>query len=143
MHSKGLGPEIKEIVKKSPLKDKLIMFDDFVDWNTFHSHIESADMLLPLLHPGYGNFENYTTTKITGTYLLSFAHKVPLFSHEYFNRNDDIGNSSLFYNADNFAEQISALAQNKSSICEVRQKMLNNPNFDFEFNRKKYISNLS
>ncbi len=142
MHEKGLGREIKEIIKNSPLNEKLIMFDDFVDWDTFRSHVDSADLLLPLLHPGYRNFNNYTATKITGTYLLSFAHKIPLFSHEYFDRNDDIGNSSLFYNPDNFAHKLCELAQNPSQIYDVKQKMLNNPNFDFEFNRKKYVSHL-
>jgi hypothetical protein len=142
MHGKGLGREIKEAVKDSPLKEKLVMFDDFVDWDTFRSYVDSADLLLPLLHPGYRNFNSYTATKITGTYLLSFAHKVPLFSHEYFDRNDDIGNSSLFYNPENFTRKLCELALNRSQIYEVKQKMANNPNFEFEFNRKKYISHL-
>lgn len=139
MHAKGIGKELKEMAAGSKLDKNFVFFDDFVDWDTFRSYINSADLIAPLLHPEHGNFGNYTSTKITGSYLLAFAHKIPLLSHIYFNQGGDIGNSSIFYDTDMLADVILKCYTDRSLILNVRRKMLENSNFDFEFNRRKYV----
>jgi hypothetical protein len=142
MHSKGCGTEIRKIIDENNLHNNIIMFDDFVDWDTFRSYITNADLLATLIHPEYTNFANYSTNKISGTYLLSFGHKIPLLSHEHFMTYEDIKTSSLFYNQRNLAETIDFLYRNREYIEKVKLNMIPNPNFDFEYNRKKYISML-
>ncbi|MCO5250651.1 MAG: hypothetical protein M9949_04430 [Candidatus Kapabacteria bacterium] len=139
-HSKGCGAEIRKIIDENNLQKNIIMFNDFVDWDTFRSYVTNADLLATLIHPEYANFANYSTNKISGTYLLSFGHQIPLLSHEHFMTYDDIKTSSLFYNQRNLAETIDFLYQNRQYIEKVKLHMKSNPNFDFGFNQKKYIS---
>lgn len=143
MHKKGLGPQIKELIANYNVQNNFIIFDDYVDNNTFRSYLNEADILASLIHPGKSNFGNYSTNKTSGTFLLSFAHKLPILNHEYFSSYEDINVSSVFYNLSNLVETILNLYTNKNIILDIKKQMEVNPNLDFENNRAKYISLLS
>lgn len=143
MHPKGIGPKIKQLITEYDLHDNVVMFDDYVDNNTFRSYLDNADLLATLIHPGKGNFDNYSTNKTSGTFLLSFAHKLPMLNHEYFMSYDDINISSVFYNMNNFAETVKNVFFNREQIIHIKDEMSKNLNFDFVFNRKKYLKLLA
>ncbi len=143
MHKKGLGPQIKELIESYSLQKYFITFDDYVDNDTFRSYLNEADILATLIHPGISNFDNYSTNKTSGTFLLSYAHLLPMLNHEYFMNYEDINISSVFYNLNNLVETILNLYTNKNIILDIKKQMETNANLDFETNRAKYISLLS
>lgn len=139
MHKKGIGKQIKEFLNDNSLANNFIIFDDYVDNNTFNSHMSNADLLLTLIHPGISNFDNYSKNKTSGTFLLSFSYKIPMLNHSFFKNYEDINIASVFYEIDELFDKILYLSKNSQEISKIKQNIQNNVNFDFEHNRKKYI----
>jgi hypothetical protein len=139
MHNRGMGNKLLDYISKLNLQDNVILFEDYINDNVFHSYLSQADLIATLIHPEKGNFKNYSTNKISGSYLISFAHKVPLFCHEHFISYDDINSSAIFYNLENMSEKILEVYHNRTILKDVKHQILSNPNFDFEFNRNKYV----
>ncbi|GAB1372221.1 hypothetical protein MASR1M45_22830 [Candidatus Kapaibacterium sp.] len=140
MHKNGAGALIKEFLTANSLSSNFVLFDNFVENSVFRDYVMQADLFAPLIHPGKGNFESYSTNKTSGTYLLAYANNAPLMCHEYFLQYPDICDSSVFYNLDNLYEILIDAVKKPDIIKNIRANIQNNQNFDFEFNRKKYIS---
>ncbi|MBX3043942.1 MAG: hypothetical protein KIT33_08485 [Candidatus Kapabacteria bacterium] len=139
MHNKGIGSELKIKIAEYNLENNFILFDDYVDNSTFRNYMSNGDILATLIHPGAGNFRSYSSTKTSGTFLMSFSYMIPMLNHEYFENFEDINISSIFYNSDNFYEKIISLKENPQILKLIKSQMVNHNKFDFEVNRQKYI----
>lgn len=139
MHRRGAGEQIKQLIKEYGLERNFVMFPGFVEWGVFNDYTSQADLIATLIHPTAKSFANYSTSKISGSYLIAFNHKVPLLCHSYFKNYSDISESAFFYGDNDIYEQIMNLYNNRSLLAQKKSDMANNQNFDFEFQRKKYI----
>lgn len=139
MHSGGAGERIKLLIKEYGLENNFVMFESFVDWDVFNDYTSQADLIATLIHPTAKSFANYSKSKISGSYLIAYDNKVPLLSHSYFKSYSDIAESAFFYESDCIYTQIMELYNNRLLLEQKKIEMQNNPNFDFEFQRKKYM----
>jgi hypothetical protein len=140
MHSGGAGEKIKALIKEYSLENNFVMFDGFVEWDAFNDYTSQADLIATLIHPSAKSFANYSTSKISGSYLIAFNNKVPLLSHNYFENYCDIAESAFFYESDDIYTQIISLYNNRQMVEQKKIEMQNNQNFDFEFQRLKYVA---
>jgi hypothetical protein len=76
-------------------KERFITFDDYLDYDTFHSYIQQANFILPLLKIGKDDF--YGSSRISGSFNLGLGYKKPFLLPERYRENKDLANYSIYY----------------------------------------------
>lgn len=96
-HAQGSRAEIDELLNEAGISAHVILFDDFVDDETFYTTLAQADVILPLVHPGAGHYESYFRFQVTGSWNLAFGFQIPLLMHRSFEGYSIFRETSLFY----------------------------------------------
>lgn len=100
------------------LRDRVIVFTDFVDHATFDNYLQHTDFLLPLIHPGTPSADEYINHQISGAFTLSFGYQIPLLIHAAYNQEDDLQRSAFFYTRETFATDVQQALKEHSHIRE-------------------------
>lgn len=125
--------EFLDHVKTHDLQDNFIMFDAFLDNDTFHDYIKKSDyILIPLDSVG----DNYAKHKIMGCYNQAFGYKKSLISPNGLEHIPDIESHSIFYSGVNgLAEVFEQISTGKSDKKEYVSKK-----WDFVEQKNRYIT---
>lgn len=84
-----------EMVDRYP--SQVTVFDRYVDHQSFHDWMSKADMVLPLLHPGTAEYEDFLTDKCSGAFTMAWAYGLPLLLESGFSGFHHLRHGSLFY----------------------------------------------
>lgn len=84
------------------IKDRVVLYDDFVPTPDFFAVLSNTDFLLPLIHPNTPSAEQYIVNQISGSFTLSFGLKIPLLIHRHYQTEEDLKVTSFFYNIETF-----------------------------------------
>ncbi len=96
----NLYHDIDEATKRSGWwSDRIISFDDYLDYDTFHSYIQQADIILPLLKTERDDF--YGSSRISGSFNLGLGYKIPFLLPERYKENKDLTAYSIYYSDTN------------------------------------------
>jgi hypothetical protein len=117
------------------LDGRVVRFTDYVDAETFDAVLRNTDFLLPLIHPGTPSAEQYISNQISGAFTVAYGYKIPLLIHNAFNEEDDLKNSAVFYNMDNFH---SVLQESIPRQRELSYRIGGNPKWTKNFQMAKY-----
>lgn len=98
-HEHGNGAFVKAKIKELGIENRFMLWDSFVDSETFYTILEQSDFILPLIHPQHDSFSLYTN-QISGSYNLAFGYKKILLMEESFRKHSDFTDNSIFYNLD-------------------------------------------
>lgn len=122
------------------LKDGFIYFEDYIDNDTFYTYLKSCDALLPLINADKSQYAKFIKHKITGTYNLSYAWKIPMINHASLNAIDDFAENGIFYNSERLSETLNKFSGDKELYNSVKSNMLMASKWGFEYQQNRYIS---
>ncbi|MGY8932962.1 MAG: hypothetical protein ACKVIM_02190 [Flavobacteriales bacterium] len=110
-----------------------IFFDNYISNELFHDYIMQSDFILPLIHPNVPYYNLYLKYKISGSYNLAFAYKIPLLIEQSFSHVEDFEENSIFYNYKNINNIFNIIKKNSKEFYQ-------NPKWEFEYQKEKYLS---
>jgi hypothetical protein len=131
--------EILKHVRSIGLENSFRYFRHYLSDAEFYANLINCDALLPLIHPDkdiYGKFLKY---KISGTYNLSIGFRIPMLCHISLYNIEDFHSTSLFYDYSRLTELINKLSSDKQYFKEQKSGLFNNPKWNFEFQRKRFL----
>ena len=86
-------------------QNHFIVFNGFVDYNTFHSYMKKSDVVLPLMRMEEDDF--YGRSRILGSFNLGLGYQLPFILPETYKQNTDLLPYSLYYkNLDELVEML-------------------------------------
>ena len=134
-------PEIDNLLRQTNLwGTQIICFTNFVENNLFHSYIAQSDLILPLMHPSAnGKNDFYGDSRISGSFNLSFAYKIPMLIEQSMAMWDDLQGSCFFYQKEDIIHCINSFANRKDEIENLHRSMKINDKYDENLLQKHYI----
>ena len=120
-------------LKSNPSFSSFIFFDNYISNELFHDYIMHSDFILPLIHPNVPYYDLYLKYKISGSYNLAFAYKIPLLIEQSFSEVKDFQENSIFYNYKNINNIFNLINKNSKEFYQ-------NPKWEFEYQKEKYLS---
>lgn len=76
-HRYGDGAAFENLVKELNIENYFVLWDGFIDNNTFYSYLQASDFIMPLIHKGAEGFDNYFKYQVSGSFNLAIAYKKP------------------------------------------------------------------
>jgi hypothetical protein len=132
--------EILEKIEELGLRDNFISFYEFVDDMKFYNYVKSCDAVLPLIHADNSLYEKFIRYKISGSYNIAYAFKLPLICHKSMGHIDDFRENGIFYDHGYLIELINKFSNDKTPFENLKNKMYKFKKWEFEFQREKYIN---
>lgn len=86
---------IKKDINDLEVNDRFIIFDKFLDNNTFFSYLNLCDYIIPLIHEDLS--QEYRYNRISGCFNIAFGLKKPILMENNFSNIDDFKPYSIFY----------------------------------------------
>ncbi len=136
----GDGAQLRKLIDAGGLEKHFLLFDNFLDSDTFLGYLTKCDLLAPLVHPTIEFFNFYRRHQISGTYNLGFGFAKPLLMHEATRGPEDFETTCLFAEEGKLIALLNRLAENREELERKAASMQSNPKFAFEVQREKYIS---
>jgi len=136
-HTYSDGKDFIKIVNEKKLEHRFEFFHSFISIDIYNSQISNSDLLMALLHPNVPYFPDYLNNQISGTFNLSFSHKIPMLINIEFQDIADIKENSFFYDINECVEKINYLADNKEVIIQKKEFMKNYNIFNLLFQSNK------
>lgn len=131
--------DIFKQIEESPKNKYILYFTDYVNDDVFDKYIQSADILLPLIHPSMDNFDNYLKYQISGTFNLAYAYYKPMLIHEKFEEYPEFRISSIFYRTESLMDKLLEVYKNTEILKELENNIKTNQNLTFNCQREKYL----
>jgi hypothetical protein len=140
-HCYGSFPEIDELMMQTRSKGiPIVNFTTFVEYEKFHGYIVQCDLIMPLIHPGKDNKnEFYQDARISGSFNLSFAYKIPLLVEESMQKWTDLQGASFYYKAENIVQAINSFAEQKPAVEQMRETMAKDCRWKVEHLMQQYL----
>jgi hypothetical protein len=139
----GKYPDIARLLEETGVwKNQIVMFEEFIDNSVFHSYLRQSDLILPLMHPSVNNLLSayYRDHRISGSFNLSFAYKIPMLIEQSMMQFDDFRDCSFFYKAEDLIDVINSFVQRKQELQVLRGAMWHNERWKEENILHQYLS---
>lgn len=102
--SKADGNVVKRWIAERGVEKSFILFEQFVPDDVFYSYIRQSDYILPLINPLNSELKKYLTEKISGSYNLAIAHRIPMLCPDTMQVYADFADTACFYPANHLME---------------------------------------
>ncbi len=90
------SPEITGLVNENlRQQNSIITFEEYLDYDSFHSYMPHADFILPLLK--FDNSDFYSNKRISGSFNLGLGYKTPFLLSSNYRQNNDLAPFSMYY----------------------------------------------
>lgn len=76
-------------------EERIVTFDEYLDFDTFHEYLSKADFVLPLLKITADLF--YDDKRISGAFNLAYGYRLPLLLPGTFRKNTDPAPFAIYY----------------------------------------------
>ena len=107
-----------EKLDQHQLRERVVLFTDFVEHATFDNYLQQTDFLLPLIHPGTPSADEYINHQISGAFTLSFGYHIPLLIHQAYYNEADLQESAHFYDSESFPKDLEEAMSERTSLVE-------------------------
>jgi len=138
----GDGKRLRDMINETGLESHFVLFDSFLDRETFFSYLIKSDILLPLIHPGLKFFSHYQRYQVSGAYNLSFGFAKPMLLHEVLKGPHDFDVAAFFYGTGELAQLLCHLAAHPAEFQEKGRGIRECKKFSFEVQCEKYLRHL-
>lgn len=118
-HAHGDGPWLRAALRDAGVEQRVRMWDDFIDHDTFHALVGGCDVVVPLVHPDLPGHARYLTQRISGSFNLAFGHRRPLLLDRRFDGLSDFDDVALFYEPHLLTERLNALCADPTPLEQL------------------------
>ena len=109
-----------QLSNSGKLKQHIITFNYYIDYDEFHSYVQQSDYILPLLKTSNDVF--FGNNRISGSFNLGLGYKLPFLLPESYNINIDLKPYSIYYSdLNNLLSQIQQLQTDQSDILKIKK----------------------
>lgn len=124
--------EIKSLIEKiNSIKQKVVTFDDYLEYDIFHHYLAKTDFILPLLKINDDFF--YGNSRISGAFNLAYSYQLPLLLPASYKKNTDLIDYSLYYNTTNeLYELLQLISERKVESRQIRKAYEVKDQFNFD-----------
>ena len=119
------------------LADKIRTYDHFVSAETFDGVLKSADLILPLIHPGTPSADQYFRNQISGAMSVSFAYKIPMLLHEGYAHIEEMQPASFYYNEQSFPAILEEAMNSRDARTEA---MKNHEAYQVDYQEERFLA---
>jgi hypothetical protein len=134
-HPQGDGPRLITEMERLGIRGDFV-FTGYMDNAHYHTYIQAADVVMPLIHKGKENFVTYFRDQITGAFSMAFAYHKPLLMAEEFRKYEDFRENAVFYTVDSLPKVLLHLAQ---LLNEQHSAIYQLPKWSFDYQAGKYL----
>lgn len=114
-------PMLAQLNDSDKLKQHIITFDDYIDYDEFHSYIQQSDYILPLLKTSNDDF--FGNNRISGSFNLGLGYKLPFLLPESYNINSDLKPYSIYYSdLNDLLYQIQHLQTDQRNVLKIKHE---------------------
>lgn len=104
-------------------------FDDYLEYDQFHSYIQQADFILPLMKIEHNDF--YGNNRISGSFNLGIGYHIPFLLPETYQQNKDLQPFSFYYsNMKELIGLVQRMAENNTEreqlVAAYKKSIFNN-----------------
>ncbi len=112
---------IAQLSDSDKLKQHVITFDNYIDYDEFHSYIQQSDYILPLLKTSNDDF--FGNNRISGSFNLGLGYKLPFLLPESYNINIDLKPYSIYYSdLNDLLYQIQHLQTDQRNVLKIKHE---------------------
>jgi hypothetical protein len=117
---------IYKLLKESGLmKSRIITFEQYLDYELFHSYIVQTNAILPLIKINNNDF--YSDKRISGSFNLAMGYKLPLLLPLEYSSNNDLKPFSFYYeNMEELKTLLLQLFESPEKSAEIKYAYENN-----------------
>lgn len=133
------GQKMKQIIQEEGWEERFVIFDDFVDNQTFLKYINSTDLLLPLIPTDQPEYRAYLSQKISGSFNLSLGFHIPLLIYQDFEPFEDFKDTCFFYRDPTLFDMLLELANHPERIQEKKAIYAHKQKFTFDYQAENYL----
>lgn len=126
------GERLLKAIEQYQVRDKFILFHDFIPNDVFHTYIKESDFVMPMLNQD----KNYLNYKISGSYNLAFAYRKKLLMHEFFKSIPDLKENAIFFTDTNLSDFLAKIDNSEKQVLTT----YNNPKWQYNYQKDKYIA---
>ena len=105
-------------LNQQQLRDRVVLFEAFVDHATFDHYLQLTDFLMPLIHPGTPSADEYINHQISGAFTLAFGYSIPLLIHREYTTEADLQRSAHFYTPETFSTDLETAFRERSALVQ-------------------------
>lgn len=105
-------------LEQHQMRERVVLFESFVDHATFDHYLQLTDFLMPLIHPGTPSADEYINHQISGAFTLAFGYRIPLLIHRAYNTEADLQLSAHFYTPETFSSDLEAALQEHDLLVQ-------------------------
>lgn len=135
--------KIIQMINENKIENVIKFHTGYIPEEDFFGNVQTSDIIMPLIHPDTGSFNEYSASKISGAFNLAFAYKIPLFMHEYFKGHEDFEEISMFYDEENLLDCLIKITSNPAILDHYKSNYSRKTRFNFEFQTQKYLKFLT
>lgn len=129
------GPVIRRLIEERHIEKYFTVLDYYPDDAELHVWLKQSDVLMPLIHPGYGKNGRYLDDRASGNFNLAFAHKLPLLMHHDFEKHEDFRENGIFYTP----QDLGTVLENLPAYIMEKSEMYTAPKWKYEFQQERYL----
>lgn len=117
------------------LQQHIVTFDHYLSFNDFHSYVQLADVILPLVSL---NDDYYSNKRISGSFNLGLAYKIPFLMPVTYANNMDVNPYSILYkDYGDLLNQMETISQDDSPLKNIKAAYTMNKESDLGFQSNK------
>lgn len=137
------GQELKSRIRELGLEKHFSLFEGFIPHRQFYEQMNKAWLVLPLITPNCKDYSEYIDYKITGSFNLAYGFQLPMLLHESFASTRIYRETSLFYREGGLLKAVDQCLADPAGLRTVRERISGLPEFQFEYQAKKYVHFIS
>ncbi len=96
------------------MRNRVTLFNSFIDQVKFTEELRKADAILPLVHPETPSADQYFKNQIAGAMSVSFGFKIPMLIHTAYKHIEEMQPASFYYSQDNFSAALTKVVDESS-----------------------------
>lgn len=118
------------------LRKQVITFENYLSFNDFHSYIQLSDVILPLVKLSGDTF--YSNKRISGSFNLGLAYKIPFLLPITYTGNIDINPYSILYkDYSDLFNRIEAISKDDMLLKNIKAVYATDEKLDIKFQSNK------
>jgi hypothetical protein len=126
-----------EALQQNLLFNKVLLFDSFVDEQTYDAYLKKADFIWPMVHPETPSAAEYFKNQISGAMNISFAYSIPMLVHETYAQQWLDLEYAFSYSLDGFRLDFQKA---KSNSNLMKERLVRVDKFSSDYQEMKYLN---
>ena len=127
--------QLEKRLEELNIRNRVQLFDSFVDQNEFLEQLQKTDVILPLIHPDTPSADQYFKNQIAGAMSVSFAFKIPMLLHNAYAHIEEMSPASFYYTQNKFVDALKSL---ETSLESKKTEMRQHQPYAVEFQEKRF-----